>query len=143
MTFGTWSLSEALMDPSFVFFEPPPSPTTLLIASILRLSLKYDVPFLRRRAPTHLRTTFPTSLSAWRQCESQCTIPSVDNTPFKALQVPSDWEDVGWGESEGDSTSSAEGPKDDQTTYSSSSDEDKYQPTLNKSASPGRTNAPL
>ncbi|TFK32848.1 hypothetical protein BDQ12DRAFT_472799 [Crucibulum laeve] len=76
----------ALTDPSF--YEPPPSPTTLLLTtSILRLSLKYDVPFLRRRALAHLHSTFPTSLSSWRQRESQRTIPGVDNTPFKALQV--------------------------------------------------------
>ena len=52
---------------------------------MLHLSLKYDVPYLRRRALLHLSTTFPTTLSAWRVRDENRTIPPVENTPFAAL----------------------------------------------------------
>ncbi|KAK7039896.1 hypothetical protein R3P38DRAFT_3391255 [Favolaschia claudopus] len=55
---------KAIFDSSF--FEPPPTPTTLpTITGILRLSHKYDVPHLRRRALQHLDTGYPTSLSVY------------------------------------------------------------------------------
>ncbi|KAF8055421.1 hypothetical protein FPV67DRAFT_1541639 [Lyophyllum atratum] len=45
------------------FFLPPPAPSALpKIAGILRLSIKYDVPYLRRRAILHLSSIYPTSL---------------------------------------------------------------------------------
>ncbi|KAJ7048647.1 hypothetical protein C8F01DRAFT_1070369 [Mycena amicta] len=54
----------AIFDSSF--FEPPPSKTTLpTIAGILRLSHKYDVQYLRRRALQHLDTGYPTSLAVY------------------------------------------------------------------------------
>ena len=68
------------------FFEPPPTPTALpIVESVLRLSLKYDVPYLRRRALLHLSSTFPSTLSAWKVREENRTIPPVENTPFAAL----------------------------------------------------------
>ncbi|KAF7291170.1 BTB domain-containing protein [Mycena indigotica] len=54
----------AIFDSSF--FEPPPTKTTLpTISGILRLSHKYDVQFLRRRALQHLDTGYPTSLAVY------------------------------------------------------------------------------
>lgn len=70
----------------FSFFEPPPSPTELyIVESILRLSLKYDVQFLKRRALSHLNSTFPTTLDGWKTREKNRTIPPLDNTPFAAF----------------------------------------------------------
>ncbi|KAJ7268516.1 hypothetical protein C8J57DRAFT_1612678 [Mycena rebaudengoi] len=54
----------AIFDSSF--FEPPPAKTELsVIIRILRLSHKYDVQYLRRRALLHLDTGFPTSLAEY------------------------------------------------------------------------------
>lgn len=45
------------------FFEPPPTPTPLsVVLAIARMSHKYDVPFLRRRALSHLSHRCPTTL---------------------------------------------------------------------------------
>ncbi|KAJ7605685.1 hypothetical protein DFH06DRAFT_1020064 [Mycena polygramma] len=45
------------------FFERPPVPTTFpIVAGILKLSTKYDVEYLRRRALLHLSTALPRSL---------------------------------------------------------------------------------
>ncbi|KAF9444700.1 hypothetical protein P691DRAFT_806963 [Macrolepiota fuliginosa MF-IS2] len=78
------------------YFEPPPSHTQLCIVSgVLRLSTKYDVQFLRRRALQHLAVTFPSTLEAWHQRDKTRTIPPVDNTPFAALQVAREF-DLPW-----------------------------------------------
>ncbi|KAJ7490881.1 hypothetical protein FB451DRAFT_1221319 [Mycena latifolia] len=46
------------------FFMPYPAPTTFnAVAGILRLSNKYEVPYLRRRALVHLSSVYPTKLS--------------------------------------------------------------------------------
>ncbi|KAJ6542518.1 hypothetical protein DFH09DRAFT_837970, partial [Mycena vulgaris] len=51
----------AIFDSSFL--EPPPAKTDLAaITGILRLSHKYDVQYLCRRALLHLDTGYPTSL---------------------------------------------------------------------------------
>ncbi|PPQ91166.1 hypothetical protein CVT25_003143 [Psilocybe cyanescens] len=48
----------AIFDASY--FEPPPSsPPLEVIVSILRLSHKYDVPFLKQRSAAHLEKLFP------------------------------------------------------------------------------------
>ncbi|KAJ3564771.1 hypothetical protein NP233_g8071 [Leucocoprinus birnbaumii] len=50
------------------FFEAPPAPTELQIVSgVLRLSTKYDVQYLRKRALQHLAATFPSTLEAWHE----------------------------------------------------------------------------
>ncbi|KAF7305459.1 BTB domain-containing protein [Mycena chlorophos] len=47
------------------FFYPPPLPTTLdTLVRILRMSHKYDIPTLRKRAFAHLDAMHPTSLEA-------------------------------------------------------------------------------
>lgn len=78
------------------YFEPPPSRTELcIVAGVLRLSTKYDVQFLRRRALQHLSVTFPSNLDAWHQRDKIRTIPPVDNTPFAALQIAREF-DLPW-----------------------------------------------
>ncbi|KAF9562290.1 hypothetical protein CPC08DRAFT_742228 [Agrocybe pediades] len=77
---------KAVFDTSF--FEPPPTPTELpIVEGVLRLSLKYDVSYLHRRALQHLLSTFPMTLSAWKNRENDRTIPPVDNTPFAAFRI--------------------------------------------------------
>lgn len=74
------------------FFEPPPSPTTLHIThSVLKLATKYDVRYLRLRALAHLQSTYPTTLTAWAARDTSRTIPGVENTPFAALQIASEF----------------------------------------------------
>ena len=80
----------ALLDSEF--FEPPPSPTTLHIThSVLKLATKYDVRFLRLRALAHLQSTYPTTLTAWAARDQSRTIPGVENTPFAALQIATEF----------------------------------------------------
>jgi len=79
-------LLRAIFDSSF--FEPPPSQTELsIVESILRLSLKYDVQYLKRRALSHLNSTFPTTLSGWKCRDQTRTIPPIDNTPFASFRI--------------------------------------------------------
>ncbi|KAJ6480323.1 hypothetical protein C8R45DRAFT_1005190 [Mycena sanguinolenta] len=60
----------AIFDSSF--FEPPPAKTDLAaITGILRLSHKYDVQYLRRRALLHLDTGYPTSLAVYEVSGSE------------------------------------------------------------------------
>ncbi|KAJ7759887.1 hypothetical protein B0H16DRAFT_1720103 [Mycena metata] len=48
------------------FFEPPPSKTTFpIVAGVLRMSHKYEVDVLRRRALLHLSSQQPTTLLGW------------------------------------------------------------------------------
>lgn len=78
------------------FFEPPPSPSELpIVSAVLRLSTKYDIQYLRRRALQHLITTFPMTLAGWKARDKARTIPPVDNTPFAALQVAREF-DLPW-----------------------------------------------
>ncbi|KAJ7625763.1 hypothetical protein FB45DRAFT_1060393 [Roridomyces roridus] len=54
----------AIFDPSF--FLPPPAVVQLdSIIAVLRLSHKYDVPYLHRRALKHLDAAYPSELSAY------------------------------------------------------------------------------
>ncbi|KAJ7625762.1 hypothetical protein FB45DRAFT_71718 [Roridomyces roridus] len=55
---------KAIFDSSF--FMPPPAVVQLdSVIAILRLSHKYDVPYLRRRALQHLDAAYPSELSAY------------------------------------------------------------------------------
>lgn len=58
-----------------------------IVGAVLRLSLKYDVPYLHRRALNHLSSTFPLTLDGWKQRDTLRTIPPVDNTPFAAFRI--------------------------------------------------------
>lgn len=78
------------------YFEPPPAPTELpIVEAVLRLSLKYDVQYLRRRALNHLTSTFPLTLEGWKTRDSLRTIPPVDNTPFAAFRIAREF-DLTW-----------------------------------------------
>ncbi|KAK6969113.1 BTB domain-containing protein [Favolaschia claudopus] len=59
------------------FFEPYPAPVSYAVLSaVLRMSHKYDVPALRKRALVHLSSQFPTSLHAYE------TLSSAENPPW-------------------------------------------------------------
>ncbi|KAJ7627231.1 hypothetical protein FB45DRAFT_58980 [Roridomyces roridus] len=63
---------KAIFDSSF--FERPPAPTTIPVVSrILRLSTKYDVGYLRRRALLHLASASPLSLEEYDAMSSTST----------------------------------------------------------------------
>ncbi|KAJ3808681.1 hypothetical protein EV368DRAFT_84280 [Lentinula lateritia] len=86
----TWFL-KAILDPEF--FEPPPSTTDLsIVGAILRLSSKYDVQFLRRRALLHVQTTYPSTLRAWKRRDTHRSIPPIDNSPFAILPLVREFE---------------------------------------------------
>jgi len=69
--------------PTSSFFEPPPTPTTIpIIAGILRLSTKYDVDYLRRRALKHLDVLYPLTLAVFDKRQDTRTTPWRDNTAF-------------------------------------------------------------
>ncbi|KAF7343115.1 hypothetical protein MVEN_01741900 [Mycena venus] len=60
------SFFRAIYDSSiFSFFVPPFSPPLDTLAGILRLSIKYDVDYLRQRCLRHLSDIYPTTLKAW------------------------------------------------------------------------------
>ncbi|KAJ7070228.1 hypothetical protein B0H15DRAFT_871064, partial [Mycena belliarum] len=62
----------AIFDASF--FERPPASTTLpTVAGVLKLSTKYGVEFLRRRALLHLSTALAGSLDEWDETRSTAT----------------------------------------------------------------------
>ncbi|KAF8805893.1 hypothetical protein BYT27DRAFT_7234211 [Phlegmacium glaucopus] len=85
---------KAIIDSSY--FEPPPSHTKLhIVEGVLRLSLKYDVQYLHRRALKHLKSTFPQSLEDWKKRDFNRTIPPLDNTPFAALRIAREF-DLTW-----------------------------------------------
>ncbi|KAE9394434.1 hypothetical protein BT96DRAFT_923558 [Gymnopus androsaceus JB14] len=89
----TWFL-KAILDPEF--FEPPPSTSDLsIVGGILRLSAKYDVSFLRKRALLHLGTTYPSTLTAWKRRDIHRSIPPLDNTPFAVLPLVREF-DITW-----------------------------------------------
>ncbi|KAJ7119353.1 hypothetical protein C8R43DRAFT_933883 [Mycena crocata] len=53
------------------FFEPHPSPTTFqTLSGVLRMSHKYEVEALRKRALTHISSLHPTTLGEWEKFES-------------------------------------------------------------------------
>ncbi|KAK7001410.1 glutamine amidotransferase type-1 domain-containing protein [Favolaschia claudopus] len=47
------------------YYDPAETTDFLLIAAILRLSTKYNVDFLRRRALAHISSLYPTTLQEW------------------------------------------------------------------------------
>ncbi|KAJ7085119.1 hypothetical protein B0H15DRAFT_783297 [Mycena belliarum] len=52
-------------------FEPYPAPTTFtVIASVLRMSHKYEVDALRKRALAHLSAVHPTKLGRWTRLQT-------------------------------------------------------------------------
>ncbi|KAJ7616581.1 hypothetical protein FB45DRAFT_1008037 [Roridomyces roridus] len=73
------------------FFEPPPAKTELaVILGIVRLSHKYDVHFLRRRALLHLDTGFPTSLAIYEVSGSETFASDGLDDALRAISVSSE-----------------------------------------------------
>ncbi|KAJ6536649.1 hypothetical protein B0H10DRAFT_2257795, partial [Mycena sp. CBHHK59/15] len=56
----------------------------LLIAAILRLSTKYNVDFLRRRALAHISSLYPTTLQEWDQ-RKDTSMEVFNARPFAVL----------------------------------------------------------
>ncbi|KZT11953.1 uncharacterized protein LAESUDRAFT_670134 [Laetiporus sulphureus 93-53] len=50
-----------------------------VVASVLRMSTKYDAPFLRQRAIDLLSTAYPSTLAAWDNRASQRLVPPFEN----------------------------------------------------------------
>ena len=69
------------------FFENGKETQFAVVAGVLRLSTKYQVPHLRRRAILHLITAYPTSLQAWDDRNSKRTIPATPYVPFAVLEL--------------------------------------------------------
>jgi hypothetical protein len=65
------------------FFSPPPSKTDFdTLAGILRLSTKYEIPYLRQRALLHLDTIRCNTLQDFDARKSKGTIPPTDHLAF-------------------------------------------------------------
>ncbi|KAJ7100389.1 hypothetical protein C8R44DRAFT_642011 [Mycena epipterygia] len=81
---------KALLYPGF--FEAFPAPTTFAILSgVLRLSHKYEVDVLRKRALIHISSFHPTTLHEWEQLEGK-TSPWADLCiVFLARPLSIDW----------------------------------------------------
>ncbi|KAJ7082582.1 hypothetical protein C8R44DRAFT_652582 [Mycena epipterygia] len=75
---------KAIFDSSF--FERPPAPTTFpIVAGVLRLSTKYDVEYLRRRALRHLASALPSSLAEYDAMVPTAGILNTANSEFPCL----------------------------------------------------------
>ena len=87
--------SDVRFDISFLssFFEPPPTPTPLsVVLAVARMSHKYDVPFLRRRALSHLSHRCPTTLqSSLKRCEVDLSIGEELEVLKMALKIDAIW----------------------------------------------------
>ncbi|KAJ7085120.1 hypothetical protein B0H15DRAFT_988618 [Mycena belliarum] len=84
----------------YEFFEPFPAPTTItILASVLRMSHKYDVVGLRKRALMHLSSSHPTTLQGWEHGGAEL-LKSLDSLHSRrmyvgiiplARQISADW----------------------------------------------------
>ncbi|KAF7353923.1 hypothetical protein MVEN_01078400 [Mycena venus] len=82
------SFLKALFDPQF--FMPFPNPTQLeIVAGCLRLSHKYEVDYLRRRAFIHLSSGYRTTL-AEVDAETYCGLGSGPVPLMRSWKVPDD-----------------------------------------------------
>ena len=87
--------SDVRFDISFLssFFESPPTPTPLsVVLSIARMSHKYDVPFLRRRALSHLSHRCPTTLHSFgKRCKDDISSDEELEVLKTALKLDAIW----------------------------------------------------
>ena len=88
--------SDVRFDISFLssFFESPPTPTPLsVVLAVARMSHKYDVPFLRRRALSHLSRRCPPTLQDFvTQHNQKALILSEELEVLKmALKIDAIW----------------------------------------------------
>ncbi|KAJ7065848.1 hypothetical protein C8F01DRAFT_1352014 [Mycena amicta] len=75
---------KALLYSERVLFYPPPLPTALeILSSVLRMSHKYDIYVLRKRALAHLDAVHPTTLAALDAlpCEAWTWLTRSDSGP--------------------------------------------------------------
>ncbi|KAJ7456117.1 hypothetical protein FB451DRAFT_1512487 [Mycena latifolia] len=69
------------------FFEPFPAPTSFeIIASVLRMSHKYEIDVLRKRALIHLSSIHPTTLGEWESTYYE-SWPWFPDSDYKFLDV--------------------------------------------------------
>ncbi|KAJ7802874.1 hypothetical protein B0H14DRAFT_3884335 [Mycena olivaceomarginata] len=70
-------------------FLPPPAPTTFeKVAAVLRLSTKYEMTHLRKRALEHLSSGYPTSLAQWRDNEAPlATFPVLPSDALATINL--------------------------------------------------------
>ncbi|KAF7293785.1 Glutamine amidotransferase type-1 domain-containing protein [Mycena chlorophos] len=68
------------------YYDPPETTSFTLIAAILRLSTKYNVDFLRRRALAHISSLYPTTLQDWEQ-RKDTAIEVFNARPFAVFQL--------------------------------------------------------
>jgi hypothetical protein len=81
--------------PSFTFlcsfFEKAKESDFPTVAGVLRLSIKYNVKYLRQISIAHLTRSYPSTLEAWEQRDSVRTIKGEeDPTPLAVLQLAQD-----------------------------------------------------
>ncbi|KAJ7078235.1 hypothetical protein C8R43DRAFT_1053405 [Mycena crocata] len=72
------------------FFEPYPAVTTLaVISSVLRMSHKYEVDVLRKRALIHLSAIYPTTLTEYdRMADDSCPwFPNASSQYFTVIML--------------------------------------------------------
>ncbi|KAJ7818240.1 hypothetical protein B0H14DRAFT_2840567 [Mycena olivaceomarginata] len=86
---------KALLYPDF--FKSFPGPTTFnILSGVLRMSHKYDVDALQKRALIHLSARFPTTLDGWDETKAVdttfgATLPSLLAVVILARQVDALW----------------------------------------------------
>ncbi|KAF7297451.1 Glutamine amidotransferase type-1 domain-containing protein [Mycena indigotica] len=68
------------------YYNPPETTSFTLIAAVLRLSTKYNVDFLRRRALAHISSLYPTTLQDWEQRRDNA-IEVFNARPFAVFQL--------------------------------------------------------
>ncbi|KAJ7142093.1 hypothetical protein C8R43DRAFT_1016281 [Mycena crocata] len=74
------------------FFEPHPAPSDFhTIAGVLRLSHKYDVAYLRRRALIHLSSMYSTTLADWDTQQTSWPAPTSIFAIELAREVGAEW----------------------------------------------------
>ncbi|KAJ7494486.1 hypothetical protein B0H11DRAFT_1654592, partial [Mycena galericulata] len=77
---------KAIFDPES--FLPSPLPTTLdKVAAILRLSTKYEVEYLRKRAMIHLSSGYATSLNDREKIKSLATFPILPRDAIVVINL--------------------------------------------------------
>ncbi|KAJ7610485.1 hypothetical protein FB45DRAFT_875835 [Roridomyces roridus] len=75
------------------FFERPPADTTSpIVSGVLRLSTKYDIGYLRKRALCHLASASPLSLEEYDALPSTSTFSLGDGSPIPVMAINLDLE---------------------------------------------------
>ncbi|KAJ7149429.1 hypothetical protein C8R43DRAFT_502861 [Mycena crocata] len=83
----------------FDFFDPPPAPTTFpILTGVLRMSHKYEVEALRKRAALHISFFLPTTLRAWDRLDPESWFYELGQsaTSYLALIVLARQQSLDW-----------------------------------------------